>query len=113
MRSTDTTSAGRKSRGKLERSTGGRIAGQKQADVGLSAAKDAVRMARIAKFYEQLPKGAAPPIKATGPIQWYQNKYFGKNASAAPVWHIIFGVMTVGYSLEYYFHLRHHKNNAH
>ncbi|RMD41325.1 hypothetical protein DV735_g3796, partial [Chaetothyriales sp. CBS 134920] len=80
---------------------------------GLSAAKDAVRMARIAKFYEQLPKGSAPAIKATGPFQWYQNKYFGKNASAAPIWHVIIGVMGIGYSLEYYFHLRHHKNNAH
>ena len=49
---------------------------------GLSAAKDAVRMARIAKFYERLPKGAAPEIKPSGLLQWYQHKYMGKNPSA-------------------------------
>ncbi|KPI38503.1 ATP synthase subunit f, mitochondrial [Cyphellophora attinorum] len=81
---------------------------------GLSAAKDAVRMARIAKFYEQLPKGPAPEIKPSGLIQRYQARYMGpKNNSAAPIWHAILGIMTLGYSMEYYFHLRHHKNNAH
>lgn len=50
---------------------------------GLSAAKDAVRMARIAKFYERLPKGPAPEIKSSGLLGRYQDKYFGKNASAA------------------------------
>ena len=50
---------------------------------GLGAAKDAVRMARIAKFYEQLPKGPAPEVKATGIMGRYQAKYFGKNPSAA------------------------------
>lgn len=50
---------------------------------GLGAAKDAVRMARIAKFYEQLPKGPAPEIKASGIFGRYQARYFGKNPSAA------------------------------
>lgn len=50
---------------------------------GLSAAKDAVRMARIAKFYERLPKGPAPEIKSSGLLGRYQDKYFGKNPSAA------------------------------
>jgi hypothetical protein len=40
-------------------------------------------MARIAKFYEKLPKGAAPERAAGGPLSWYQAKYFGKNPSAA------------------------------
>lgn len=40
-------------------------------------------MARIAKFYERLPKGAAPDRATGGPIGWYQAKYFGKNPSAA------------------------------
>lgn len=40
-------------------------------------------MARIAKFYEQLPKGAAPPIQPSGLLGRYQARYFGKNASAA------------------------------
>jgi hypothetical protein len=53
------------------------------ASQSLGAAKDAVRMARIAKFYEQLPKGSAPPVKATGLLGRYQARYFGKNPSAA------------------------------
>ncbi|KIY01227.1 uncharacterized protein Z520_02779 [Fonsecaea multimorphosa CBS 102226] len=80
---------------------------------GIGAAKNAVRMARIAKFYEKLPKGSAPARAPSGPLGWYQAKYFGKNPSAAPIWHVIFGIMAMGYSMEYYFHLRHHKNNAH
>ncbi|KIV93548.1 hypothetical protein PV10_04755 [Exophiala mesophila] len=80
---------------------------------GLGAAKDAIRMARIVKFYEKLPKGPAPKREATGLLGRYQAKYFGENPSAAPIWHAIFGIMAVGYSMEYYFHLRHHKNNAH
>jgi hypothetical protein len=50
---------------------------------GLGAAKNAVRMARIAKFYEKLPKGPAPERAPSGPLGWYQAKYFGKNPSAA------------------------------
>jgi len=80
---------------------------------GLGAAKDAVRMARIAKFYERLPKGPAPEIKSSGLLGRYQDKYFGKNPSAAPIWHVIFGLVAFSYGMEYYFHLRHHKNNAH
>jgi Mitochondrial F1-F0 ATP synthase subunit F of fungi len=50
---------------------------------GLGAAKDAVRMARIAKFYERLPKGPMPEIKPRGLLERYQHRYFGKNPSAA------------------------------
>jgi len=70
-------------------------------------------MARIAKFYERLPKGPAPEIKPSGLLGRYQAKYFGKEPSAAPIWHVIFALMGLGYGMEYYFHLRHHKNNAH
>ena len=49
----------------------------------LGAAKDAVRMARIAKFYERLPKGPMPEIKPRGLLERYQRRYFGKNPSAA------------------------------
>ena len=52
-------------------------------DQGLGAAKDAQRMARIAKFYEKLPKGAAPDRSTGGLIGRYQARYFGKNPSAA------------------------------
>jgi F-type H+-transporting ATPase subunit f len=38
-------------------------------------------MQRVVSFYEKLPRGAAPEVKARGPLGWYQAKYFGKNAS--------------------------------
>jgi hypothetical protein len=50
---------------------------------GLGAAKDAIRMARIVKFYEKLPKGPAPERATSGLLGRYQNRYFGKNPSAA------------------------------
>jgi len=40
-------------------------------------------MARIAKFYERLPKGAAPDRATGGLIGRYQARYMGKNPSAA------------------------------
>jgi F-type H+-transporting ATPase subunit f len=40
-------------------------------------------MARIAKFYERLPKGPAPELKPSGLLGRYQAKYFGKEPSAA------------------------------
>ncbi len=57
---------------------------------GLSAAKDAVRMARIAKFYERLPKGSAPERKSSGLLGRYQDKYFGKEPSAAREYQFIY-----------------------
>ena len=38
-------------------------------------------MQRVVSFYEKLPRGAAPEIKAKGLLGRYQAKYFGKNAS--------------------------------
>lgn len=39
-------------------------------------------MARVVSFYEKLPRGAAPEIKAKGLLGRYQAKYFGKDPSA-------------------------------
>ncbi|KAL1955290.1 hypothetical protein VTO42DRAFT_8822 [Malbranchea cinnamomea] len=79
----------------------------------IGAAKDAARMERVGDFYARLPRGPAPEVKPTGLFQRYQARYFGKNPSKMPLVHIIVGVMLFGYSVEYYTHLRHHKNNAH
>ncbi|UKZ82139.1 hypothetical protein TrVFT333_009923 [Trichoderma virens FT-333] len=54
----------------------------------IGAAPDALRMQRVAK-------------------------YFGKNASAQPIIHALLFLIGIGYAQNYYFHLRHHKNNAH
>ncbi|THC99523.1 hypothetical protein EYZ11_000983 [Aspergillus tanneri] len=79
----------------------------------IGAAKDAARMDRVVNFYAKLPRGNAPEVKPTGLIGRYQARYFGKNPSAAPLAHAIGGILILGYSMEYYFHLRHHKNHPH
>ena len=47
----------------------------------IGAAPDAIRMQRVVSFYEKLPRGAAPEVKAKGLLGRYQAKYFGKNPS--------------------------------
>ncbi|KAL2002937.1 hypothetical protein VTN02DRAFT_5470 [Thermoascus thermophilus] len=79
----------------------------------IGAARDAARMERVVKFYKNLPRGPAPEPEPTGFLERYQARYFGKNPSAMPLVHIIGGLLALGYGMEYYFHLRHHKNNAH
>ena len=39
-------------------------------------------MQRVVSFYEKLPRGAAPEVKAKGFFGKYQAKHFGKNPSA-------------------------------
>ncbi|KAI1277105.1 mitochondrial F1-F0 ATP synthase subunit F of fungi-domain-containing protein [Xylaria sp. FL0933] len=79
----------------------------------IGAAPDAVRMKRVVSFYEKLPRGPAPEVKPTGLFGRYQAKHFGKNPTAKPIVHAIALILVVGYPMTYYFHLRHHKNNAH
>ena len=52
----------------------------------IGAAPDALRMQRVVNFYEKLPRGPAPELKATGILGRYQAKHFGKNASAKRMW---------------------------
>ncbi|KAF3060113.1 hypothetical protein Trihar35433_10165 [Trichoderma harzianum] len=84
-----------------------------RSDDAIGAAPDALRMQRVVSFYEKLPRGAAPEIKGKGLLGRYQAKYFGKNASATPIVHALLFLIGIGYAQNYYFHLRHHKNNAH
>ncbi|CAF9910128.1 MAG: hypothetical protein GOMPHAMPRED_006965 [Gomphillus americanus] len=79
----------------------------------IGSAPNAARMRRIVKFYEALPRGPAPETKPRGLFQRYQARYFGKNPSPAPILHFIVFFTAIGYAQNYYFHLRHHKNNAH
>jgi F-type H+-transporting ATPase subunit f len=43
-------------------------------------------MQRVVNFYEKLPRGPAPEIKATGLLGRYQAKHFGKNPSGKRMW---------------------------
>lgn len=79
----------------------------------IGAAQDAARMARVVSFYQKLPRGPAPEIDKKGLLASYQARYFGKNCSATPIIHVIVFLLGIGYVQNYYFHLRHHKNNAH
>ncbi|KAI9893183.1 MAG: hypothetical protein M1814_000731 [Vezdaea aestivalis] len=79
---------------------------------GIGGAKNAARMQRVVNFYEGLPRGPAPVEKPKGLLGRYQARYFGEKTSAAPLAHIIGAFMVLGYGMEYYKHLRHHKNNA-
>ncbi|ODV97490.1 hypothetical protein PACTADRAFT_36924 [Pachysolen tannophilus NRRL Y-2460] len=69
----------------------------------------AKRMEQVVSFYKKLPQGEASFPKPSGLIGRYRAKHFdGDNASGAPLLHISVAIIALGYSLEYYFHLRHH-----
>ncbi|KAI0930956.1 hypothetical protein AcV7_004996 [Taiwanofungus camphoratus] len=52
----------------------------------------------LVNFYSKLPKGPAP----TSAVGGIKARYFnGKNASAAPLLFAIFGVMGLGYTIDY------------
>ncbi|KAK1766894.1 hypothetical protein QBC33DRAFT_515638 [Phialemonium atrogriseum] len=71
----------------------------------IGAAPDALRMQRVVNFYEKLPRGAAPEVKAKGLLGRYKAKHFGKNPTAMPIIHAILLVLITGYAQNYYFHL--------
>ncbi|KAH6668621.1 mitochondrial F1F0 ATP synthase subunit F Atp17 [Plectosphaerella plurivora] len=80
----------------------------------LGANPNALKMANVVKFYERLPQGPAPEAQGRGILGRYAAKHFnGKNASGKPIVHAIAFLLVIGYAQNYYFHLRHHKNNAH
>ncbi|PHH78147.1 hypothetical protein CDD80_7321 [Ophiocordyceps camponoti-rufipedis] len=47
----------------------------------IGGAPDALRMQRVVSFYEKLPRGPAPEVKAKGLLGRYQAKYFGDKTS--------------------------------
>ncbi|KAG9193123.1 hypothetical protein G6011_03158 [Alternaria panax] len=79
----------------------------------IGSSPNAVRMQKVVSFYEKLPRGPAPEPEAKGLLGRYQKKYMGKNPSGRPLVHVIGFLIALGYAQNYYFHLRHHKNNEH
>ncbi|KAI9469649.1 MAG: mitochondrial F1-F0 ATP synthase subunit F of fungi-domain-containing protein [Benjaminiella poitrasii] len=78
-----------------------------------SSAKDA-QIGQLVNFYKNLPKGTVEAPKPFGPWGRYKARYIdGDNASVTPLLHLIFGVFVVGYTIDYHFHLKHHKNVEH
>ena len=60
-----------------------RVVLTRSTEQGIGAAQDAARMQRVVSFYEALPRGPAPEVKARGLFARYQARYFGKNPSSA------------------------------
>ncbi|SAL96540.1 hypothetical protein [Absidia glauca] len=81
--------------------------------VGSGAAKDG-QMTQLVSFYKNLPKGAAAVSKPSGPWGRYKARYIdGDNASITPFLHLLGLIFVTGYSIDYHFHLKHHKNVEH
>ncbi|KAI8970256.1 mitochondrial F1-F0 ATP synthase subunit F of fungi-domain-containing protein [Mycotypha africana] len=77
------------------------------------SAKDG-QINELVKFYKKLPKGTAETPKPVGPFARYKARYIdGDNASVTPLLHLILGVGIIGYTIDYHFHLKHHKNVEH
>ena len=80
----------------------------------LGSAPNAQRIAKVVDFYKSLPQGPAKAAAPTGVVGRFKAKYFdGENASGMPIVHLVLGIITLGYSMEYYFHLRHAKDGSH
>ncbi|CCE65085.1 hypothetical protein TPHA_0J02650 [Tetrapisispora phaffii CBS 4417] len=80
----------------------------------LGSAPNAQRINKVVDFYKRLPQGSQPAAAPNGLVARYKAKYFdGDNAGLKPVVHLVAGILVLGYSMEYYFHLRHHKNGEH
>ncbi|KAI7866374.1 mitochondrial F1-F0 ATP synthase subunit F of fungi-domain-containing protein [Spinellus fusiger] len=80
----------------------------------LSGSSKNGQMNEVVDFYKRLPKGAAQVTKPSGPWGHYKARYIdGDNASVTPLLHALFGIFVIGYSIDYHFHLKHHKNGNH
>ncbi|KAF9277345.1 hypothetical protein BGZ70_007270 [Mortierella alpina] len=76
----------------------------------IGSPKDAARMAKVVNFYKGLPNGPAPASRSSG----YQARHFdGNNSSLTPLFQVIGAVFVLSYTIDYHFHLKHHKNVAH
>lgn len=66
----------------------------------------AKRMQSIVSFYSKLPRGHAAAPASKGAFASYREKY---RDSGKPVFHAVLFLLISGYSMDYYFDLRHHK----
>ncbi|KAL6937540.1 hypothetical protein ACO0QE_004577 [Hanseniaspora vineae] len=73
------------------------------------------KLSNVIGFYKALPQGPAPAAaKPSGFIGKYKANFFdGENASGKPLWHLAVGLLTLGYTIEYVTHLKHHKGEEH
>ena len=57
----------------------------------------------IINLYQKMPKGKKPELKDLGMWERYHEKFKGSNA---PFFHFIVSLFVIGYSVDYYAHLR-------
>ncbi|CCH58438.1 hypothetical protein TBLA_0A06460 [Henningerozyma blattae CBS 6284] len=85
----------------------------------LSSTPGATRISNVIGFYKNLPQGPRPAttakdISSFNLYKKYKYRYFdGDNASAMPILHITGAIFLLGYSMDYFFHLRHLKEGGH
>lgn len=73
----------------------------------------AKQMTRVVNFYKGLPTGAPAKVEPKGFAQKYYAKYIATNSSK-PLVHAILFFLSLGYSMDYYYHLRHeHEHEGH
>lgn len=71
-------------------------------------------MSRVIDFYSKLPRGLPKRVTGSNPVTRYKARYFdGEAASGRPLLHAILGIFVLGYTIQYFTHLRHHKNHEH
>ncbi|KAJ2159243.1 ATP synthase f chain, mitochondrial precursor [Coemansia sp. RSA 552] len=70
------------------------------------------QVSKVVSLYRNLPKGEAPAAAAArGIVGRYYARYIGgKNASPAPIVHVVGILLVGGYSMHYFMHLKHHKH---
>ncbi|CED83713.1 ATPeFF, ATP17 [Phaffia rhodozyma] len=67
-------------------------------------------MDRVIEFYTKLPKGRAPNAQQYTGLSKFVN---GKNATGKPIVALVGGLFVLGYTIQYFNHLRYHKNAQH
>lgn len=77
------------------------------APANIGSNPNAAKMANVMSLYAKLPKGPAPANKA--------GRFFDKDGNASSKFFVYLagGVLSFGYTCEWYFHLRHHKGGEH
>ncbi|KAK9455677.1 ATP synthase subunit F, mitochondrial [Dipodascopsis uninucleata] len=79
----------------------------------LGAAPGAKRLTSVVDFYKGLPRGKVPETKPSGLVGRYKAKYVdGDNSSGKPLVHLIIAVFLISYTIDYQFHLKHHKGES-
>ncbi|KAJ1823367.1 ATP synthase f chain, mitochondrial precursor [Coemansia sp. RSA 2671] len=87
-------------------------AGESAVEPAAATTLSAQDVSKVVSLYRNLPKGNADAkVVRNGPLARYYNHYFtGDTMSAAPILHVIVGLLVGGYTIHYLKHLKYHKH---